>query len=154
MNMMMCQPSAFTPDQSWHNPQPSFPCPKCGSKDHYKNQCPLRNHLCTACNKYGHSEKMCKKAGTGSCAVCGKENHVTAACRHSKKTCNICNEVGHMEAMCKMASQDNKKQQTNTGPAPKAKDDSVQGWWYCPHCCLHHTLQVTKCTGCNRTRDG
>ena len=33
LDMMMCHPSAFTPDQSWHNPQPSFPCPECGPKD-------------------------------------------------------------------------------------------------------------------------
>ena len=53
-----------------------------------------------------------------------------------------------------MASKDNKKQQTSTVPAQKSKEDPAQGWWFCPHCSEFHTLQVLKCTGCNRKKDG
>lgn len=153
MSMMMCQPSAYSPDLAWRSPQPSFPCIRCHSKDHYKNQCPHRNHKCTTCNKTGHLESACRQGGSEACQVCGMDNHTTAECRKSHKTCNNCGEVGHLATMCKVPEKD-KKLQTSTAPAPKSKDEPAQGIWFCPHCSLYHGLHVLKCTGCNRKQEG
>ena len=148
-DLQACQPCGYD-DLAWRNPQPAHPCPRCGSKDHYKNQCPHRNTLCEACNKYGHTSAYCKAGGgLQPCACCGKDNHKTADCKHKTKTCNTCKQVGHLSTMCPSVTKDEQKQAGGT-PAAQGSDDPNREWW-CTRCCELNLLKC--CTKCKKKRD-
>ena len=127
---------------AWKNPQPANPCQRCGSKDHYKNQCPHRNALCGVCNKYGHLSSHCNKGGGQQpCACCGKENHTTANCNHKTKVCSMCNVAGHLAIVCPSATTAGQKHQAGGSPAPQGLEATNQEWW-CTKCCV---VKLQKC---------
>ena len=145
MDMMMCQPTAFSPDLDWNNPQPARPCPKCLSKDHTKRWCPLRNHQCEKCLKYGHKPEACTSdQNLPPCGVCSRTNHRTDACHHKGKTCNRCKAVGHLEVNCPEAKND------STSANQKKADEEPQ--WHCPTCFEFLNANVKICTGCRKKK--
>ena len=150
MVMQMCQPCGYE-DLTWQNPQPAQPCSRCLSKDHYKNQCPYRNHLCEVCNKHGHLPAACRKAlGLKACACCGKDNHEMKDCIHKEKTCNTCKKVGRLASVCTAGTADTKKQADSTTTA-QATDEAKQEAW-CSQCGTFNKLDVKYCTNCKKKR--
>ena len=151
MVMQMCQPCGYE-DLTWQNPQPEKPCSKCCSKDHTKNQCPYRNHLCESCNKYGHTPDACWKArGLKTCACCGRDNHETKDCSHKEKECNICKKLGHLASVCTAGAADTKKQNVSTTTAQTTDEEKKESW--CSQCGTFNKVDVKYCTKCKKKRE-
>ena len=39
---------------------PPGPCPACGSKEHWRSECPHKSTTCSVCHRMGHLAKMCR----------------------------------------------------------------------------------------------